>query len=65
MSRDTTAWQVLSVDPGQERILKMVTPAVSVVPGGEVSGSSKSRLNVLKGQRSKCIIWPLMDNFCV
>ncbi len=33
MNGDTTAWQVLSIDPGGERILKMVIPAVVVAPG--------------------------------
>jgi len=33
MNRDTTAWQVLSIDPSEERILKMVAPAVSVASG--------------------------------
>jgi hypothetical protein len=32
-NRDASAWQVLNIDPGAERILKMVTSAVSIVPG--------------------------------
>ncbi len=33
MNRETTTWQTLSIDPGGERILKMVAPAVSVTSG--------------------------------
>lgn len=33
MNREATTWQVLSLDQDSGRILKMVTPAVSVAPG--------------------------------